>query len=427
MAPKQFRVLAIIAAFNEADIVGPVIAHLVAEGVSVYLIDHHSTDQTRTIAETFLGRGLVGVETFPETATPGTPATFTWRALLERKQQLATELDADWFIHHDADEFRESPWSGIRLVESIRYVHEAGYNAIDFELLNFVPTDDGFARDGDPRERMRYFEPAAPWDKLQVKCWRRTAAPVDLVSSGGHDVRFPDRRVFPVRFLLRHYPIRSQQHGIQKVFIERRPRLDSAERELGWHIQYDGVTAGDSFVKTSDQLTEFDAQRVRVDLAVRHRDIEALAAEVVRDPGLLPPSPPPDAVVAAVREAIVRRDRQIAEAQSVNSSLQFTIVSCQSEVESLRAEVARLSATLAEVQSRLEAARDTNLALEAQLDGERERREFAESAGRELKAHIEWLRQTQRGLQDRLDGMCASKTWRWTSPLRRVVAWFLHA
>ena len=39
-APRDFSVVAIIAAYNEADIIGQVVADLIAQGVSVYLLDH---------------------------------------------------------------------------------------------------------------------------------------------------------------------------------------------------------------------------------------------------------------------------------------------------------------------------------------------------------------------------------------------------
>ena len=39
-----FRIVAIISAFNEGDIISQVIRHLVENGVNVYLIDNRSTD-----------------------------------------------------------------------------------------------------------------------------------------------------------------------------------------------------------------------------------------------------------------------------------------------------------------------------------------------------------------------------------------------
>ena len=111
-----FRVIAIVSAFNEEDIISSVIGHLVEGGVEVYLLENHSTDGTVDQAKQWLNRGLIHIEAFPENgeATPGLPRTFDWTGILSRKQTLASQLKADWFIHHDADEIREGPWPGLR-------------------------------------------------------------------------------------------------------------------------------------------------------------------------------------------------------------------------------------------------------------------------------------------------------------------------
>ena len=105
----DFRVVALISAFNEADVISPVIGHLVENGVNVYLIDNRSTDGTAAAAKRWLRKGLLGIEQFPAEAPAGDgPPPFDWEAILKRKEALAKELSADWFIHHDADEFREA-------------------------------------------------------------------------------------------------------------------------------------------------------------------------------------------------------------------------------------------------------------------------------------------------------------------------------
>jgi hypothetical protein len=157
---------------------------------------------------------------------------------------LAVDLEADWFIHHDADEFRESPRPGLTLAQAIERVDTAGYNAIDFALLNFWPTNDEAVPVGDVRRAFPHFEASQDWNKPQIKCWKKGAERVDLATSGGHEAAFPNRRVYPLRFVLRHYPIRGSVHGHRKVFEERVPRFDAAERNLGWHVQYDEFRAG---------------------------------------------------------------------------------------------------------------------------------------------------------------------------------------
>jgi glycosyltransferase involved in cell wall biosynthesis len=272
---EPFRVIALVAAYNEADIIGQVIGDLIAQGVDVYLLDHGSTDATIAEAERHLGRGLVGVERFPEES--GFPAAdgarFAWRSLLRRKEQLARTLDASWFLHQDADELREAPWDGVSLGEAIRRVDALGYSAIDFRVLDFVPTSDGYGGE-DLRAYFTHYRPPAWYNRLQINCWKRTDAPVDLASSGGHDARFAGRRVFPVRFLLRHYPIRSQAHGERKVFRERRPRFDAEERAAGWHVQYDEIRDGAVFIAAAGELVPFDAARVRTELLVENRELE---------------------------------------------------------------------------------------------------------------------------------------------------------
>jgi hypothetical protein len=273
---REFSVVAIVSAYNEEDIVAQAIGHLVDQGVHVYLLDHASTDDTVNEAKPYLGRGLLEIETLPSpgAGTPPDAREFTWEAILRRKEALARDLDADWFIHHDADEFRESPWAGIRLRDAIQRVDHLGYNAIDFEVFNFLPTHDRFQRGDDVREAFTFYESPRDCDRLQVKSWRKVA-PVDLVSTGGHDAAFEGRRVFPIRFILRHYPIRSQAHGERKVFRERRPRF-APEHTRGWHIQYDGIEEGHCFLRDPATLLAYDPDTARLRLCLEHRGVEEL-------------------------------------------------------------------------------------------------------------------------------------------------------
>jgi glycosyltransferase involved in cell wall biosynthesis len=262
---KPFRVVALVSAYNEGDIIASVLEHLIENGVDVYLLDNHSTDDTVEQARPWLGRGLLKIESFPDGPDAQTDR-FDWRAILRRKERLAQELDADWFIHHDADEVRESPWPKVSLRDAIQWVDTLDYNCIDFRVLTFRPVDDGFRRGLDPRSYFTYFEEGAEFDKLQRKCWKARLAPISL-ALGGHDVRFADRRVFPLPFLLRHYPIRGQEHGRRKVFLERKPRFVDEERSKGWHVQYDHVRDDTHcFLGDVESLSVYDGDRVRLGL-----------------------------------------------------------------------------------------------------------------------------------------------------------------
>jgi len=270
--PRGFSVVAIIAAYNEADIIGAAVRDLIDQNISVYLLDDGSTDTTIQAVEPYVGRGVIGIERL---RPPEAPGEFRLREIVRRKAQLASTLDADWFINHDADEFRESPWADVPLKEAIHRVDALGYNAIDFACFDFRLVDDRDWTGGDVRGAFPFYSEAAPYDRVQIRCWKKTAC-VELESTGGHDTQFEGRKVFPLRFVLRHYPIRSQAHGERKVLLERQPRFAEEERTLGWHVQYEHVAEGTSFIQAPDTLRRFDPVDVRIALALRHRGVEDL-------------------------------------------------------------------------------------------------------------------------------------------------------
>jgi hypothetical protein len=250
--PADFRVVAIMATFNEEDIIGPALEKLIDAGVGVYVVDNWSTDRTFEIAQGFAGRGLVGIERFP--AAP--EDRFVLRALLTRTEALSRTLEADWFIHHDADESRRGPWPGLGLRDALWRVDRAGFNAVDFTVANYRPIDDTFRPGSDFERHFRHFEFGATSDLLlQIKAWKNVG-PVDLAGAAGHQARFKGRRVFPYKFLLKHYPIRSQEHGERKIFRERVARWDQRERARGWHVHYDEVRPEQSFLRDPAGLIE---------------------------------------------------------------------------------------------------------------------------------------------------------------------------
>ena len=254
-APSTFRVIALISTFNEEDIIVPVVNHLINEGISVYIIDNWSTDRTWELVNELSPR-LIGMERFP---LDGPSGTFDWIDILRRKEVLSHQLVADWFMHHDADEIRESAWPGINLKNAIYSVDQHGYNAINFELLNFYPIDNHYQPGTDLVEYFEYFQfnEYSP-NKRQVKAWKKTIEKVDLVNTtGGHELVLANINEFPYKFIMRHYPFRSQQHGEKKVFFERLKRFNPVEKEGGWHTQYDDYPANKIFLKDPNTLIKF--------------------------------------------------------------------------------------------------------------------------------------------------------------------------
>lgn len=221
------RIIAILAVYNEERFIGACLENLIKQGLEVYLIDNSSTDRTVTIAEQYLPRGLIGIETFPR------DGTYSWRPLLARKEELATELDADWFMHADADEIRLPPKSTTTLAEALSAADAQGYNAVNFLEFTFIPTKEEPDHDHpDFQQTMRWYYPLLPTFPHRLNAWKRQAERVDLVSFGGHKVSFPGLSMYPHSFPMRHYLFLSVPHAVSK-FVHR--RYDPKEVKAGWH------------------------------------------------------------------------------------------------------------------------------------------------------------------------------------------------
>jgi glycosyltransferase involved in cell wall biosynthesis len=264
-APSQFRVVAIICAYNEEDVIVPSLRNLIDQGIEVYLIDNWSTDRTVERAQALLGCGVLDIERFPP---EGPPKTFQLARLLDRTEEVSVSLEADWFMHVDADELRESPWENVPLKDALYHVDRLGFNAVDHTLLWFPPADDGYPEGADMEGYFRLFEfdfeslyrGASPFDSYQanqLNVWKNTGVRV-VLAAGGHEVVFAGRRTYPYNFLIRHFPFRSQRHAEKKVFTERKQRFDTAERAAGWHIHYDAMAPGHNFLRDPSALRHFD-------------------------------------------------------------------------------------------------------------------------------------------------------------------------
>jgi glycosyltransferase involved in cell wall biosynthesis len=271
----KLKILAIICAYNEGDIIYHIIRQLTEQGIDVYLMDNCSTDNTVDEARKLLGKGLVQIESFPQDAgyAERNTARFVLGEQLNRKEEIARGFEEyDWFIHSDADEIREGPWPDKSLYESIEFVDRLGYNAINHEVFRFVPIDDSFLPGDNVREQILHFESCEWYWSPQVKSWKRTSHRLNLAQSGGHIVSFPGLNIFPIRFLLLHYPIRGLTHGRKKIFQERLDRYAEDELKRGWHRQYAGFRDGNrKYLSdvTSSSVRRFDLRNEQLKLLSR--------------------------------------------------------------------------------------------------------------------------------------------------------------
>ncbi len=249
----RFRVVALLTARNEELYLDRCIRHLISQEVHVCIIDNDSTDRTVEIARSFLGKGVIAVEGYPY------PGFFDLRGILKNEEKLSYEMDADWFMHYDADEIREAPRQYNTLKEAIYDVDRAGFNAINFEEFVFVPTDENESFENkDYVKEMKYYYFFQPVPNREIKAWKKTK-PINLADSGGHSVAFANRRIFHQNFVLRHYLTLSKKHLVAKYV----GRIFSPE-ELrdGWHRKRAKLTPEDIRFPDECELCRYNDDRI---------------------------------------------------------------------------------------------------------------------------------------------------------------------
>lgn len=261
------RVCAIMSAYNEADVIHESIQKLIQQEVDVYLLDNGSTDDTVEIANQFLDKGLIKVERC--VFTENGKEVYDWTALLKRKEELARQLDYDWFMHVDADEIRYSPWAHRNLREGIELVDQMGFNLINFRLFNFRLTHEKSANQS-IEDALTHYSAVEQFNRMQVKVWKKSSG-IDLVSHAGHLALLPQPKIFPIRFIHKHYPVRSVEQGSRKIIKERLARYSASDRRKGWHVQYDHMSVDldqirQELIWDTKELKQFDTHEITSEL-----------------------------------------------------------------------------------------------------------------------------------------------------------------
>lgn len=254
-APSQcnetlFKVLAIVHFFNEEDVLRKTTEYLLSQGVDVYLIDNWSDDSSYTIAQQLEKehQGHVFLERFP---LDGKNDYYDWYHQLQRTEEISKTYDYDWFIHYDADEMRVGPWKGINLKDTIQYIDSLGYNLIENTVIDFKITD---ANESSIFMTDCWFEFGKRHGHFaQTKTWKKCDY-IDLKSTGGHNAIVNNPRIYPLKMLNRHYPLRSVAHAKKKIFSDRKPRFEREKKERGWHGHYDSIKEDSDFLNTCEGL-----------------------------------------------------------------------------------------------------------------------------------------------------------------------------
>ena len=241
-----------IPVYNESDIIGSVIDHLLSQGIELVILDNGSTDGSYEICERYLSKGVLSLERL-------ITERLEFDLILKKLYETALNHNPDWVLLNAADEFLESPYHGLNLKQAVEADYLRGSNLIQFNNFEFWPTEkDQNSHEQDPKRRMKYYT----WnDDLQFRAWKAHPG-ITVTGTSGHYPIFPTNLKIQIprtKYIMRHYRIRSYQHGLRKVFTERLPRYKIEEQEKGRHVHYNNFRQDKRFfVISSGNLNKYD-------------------------------------------------------------------------------------------------------------------------------------------------------------------------
>lgn len=203
------RITAVLGVRNEARYLPITLQHLVEDGIDIAILDNESSDSSHEIYERFR-RHIVYEATLPYRGH------FSLKEQLEDKAKAILTVDADWVIHHDADEILESPRPGESLREALERIDAEGFEAANFDEFVFVPTRQQGDYEGTNFYHSMldyYFYEQFPM--YLMRAWKKH--PGVRQTLGGHKLEAPhDLSVCPEALVLRHYVVLSQTHADTK-------------------------------------------------------------------------------------------------------------------------------------------------------------------------------------------------------------------
>ncbi len=220
------RAIAVIALRNEITYLANCLQHLIDNGIDYAVIDNDSADGSAELVKSSrFRRNLVAFETLPF------DGSFNLVAQLEKKAELCKVLDADWFLHLDADEIMHSRRDGETLAAGIARLSETGANIINFEEFVFLPVEHSYRPDWPVCQPMGYYYFFAPKPQRLHRVWRAGFTAINA-EKGGHELSGEGLQIATENFVLRHYIFVDQAHAYRK-YTNR--TFNSVECKRGWH------------------------------------------------------------------------------------------------------------------------------------------------------------------------------------------------
>lgn len=237
------NILATMTVLNEEDIISEVIEDIINQKIKPVVLDNGSSDETYEILKDYERKGRI---ILTQSSESGVKSNVIRRKLYD----VALTYSPDWFVRIDADEFLETGQENKSLREGICEADNGGYNLIQFNRFDFFMTDDD-EEASSVKKRLRYY---SYQNDFQYRAWKYfPGINRDTIS---HFPLFPKEityKIFPKKFVLRHYPFRSREQA-EKKMSDRKEKLGDLIKPEGRHSHYYRILNQDYSGKTDHKL-----------------------------------------------------------------------------------------------------------------------------------------------------------------------------
>jgi glycosyltransferase involved in cell wall biosynthesis len=241
MVDSTMRCLAVLLCYNDGDLLPDSIRYLREQNHEIVLWDHGSTDDTAAIVAQ-MKHELLEVKTIPR--------SFDFYELYPAMSRHLMEnyvRQYDWISWPDQDEFLEGPSRRLSYYESLREVYESSYDWIQFNNVNYwYTTADDFNVKSAPQRIRHYsvFPDCAP----RIRSWRASATNIRVFN---HNAPEGDR--WPLNFNLRHYPMRSKQQALDRLY-----RYRAGLRRGDSNFHYENMARWEDRLEIKPEYLHFD-------------------------------------------------------------------------------------------------------------------------------------------------------------------------
>jgi len=227
------KIIAIIPTYNEADIIEEVIQHLLSQKLEIIVLDNFSNDGTFEICKKFSDQGLLKLSQFKSN-------TFDISLNTRILYDMAIREGAEWVVLSAADEFLETGIQNRTLKDEIEKDASDGYNLIQFDRFDFFMTDNDGGSAKTIKEKLTYYSCQGEHVYRAWKC----IPGIDLESGGSHYPYFPEGsgyKIYPKKFVLRHYPFRNKIQAENKVKERTRGRDNGKNSKPPINLHYRAI------------------------------------------------------------------------------------------------------------------------------------------------------------------------------------------